>query len=214
MDHASFPLNVKKLTEAGQIEGLAAGYGNVDSHGEVFAPGAFAKSIANIKSGRSPAMLLHHDHRRPVGRWDAFKETPAGLSVSGSLALDATDGKEAYALLKAGALGGLSVGFLPIKQTENQRGVVTITEAELYEISLVSVPSNPITKISGVKAVADVRDLEALLIEAGMSRRKAKVAAAAAWRAAQSSTDEDEVAAKMSASLAQSTRTIATLMEI
>ncbi|MET4595773.1 MULTISPECIES: HK97 family phage prohead protease [unclassified Sphingomonas] len=213
MNHATFPLSVKKLSEAGQLEGLAAGYGNIDSHGEIFAPGAFAKAIAGIGNGRSPAMLLHHDHRRPAGRWDTFAETRDGLTAKGALALDAVDGREAYALLKAGALTGLSVGFRPVKSTQGAGGTTIITEAELYEVSLVSVPSNPATKISDVKAVANVRELEVHLRELGLSGRRAKAAAAAAFRAADETNDEQEVAAT-AVRLTASTRAIAALMEI
>lgn len=213
MDHATFPLNVKKLSDAGQLEGLAAGYGNVDSHGEIFAPGAFAKSIAGILRGRSPAMLLHHDHRRPAGRWDTFIETRHGLEAKGALALDAADGREAYALLKAGALTGLSVGFKPVTTKAGPDGATVITEAELYEVSLVSVPSNPITKVSGVKSVANPRELEEHLRELGLSGRRAKAAAAAAFRAADQANDERAVAA-ISTRLAASTSAIARLMEI
>ncbi|MGN5375919.1 HK97 family phage prohead protease [Sphingomonas hankookensis] len=212
MDHATFPLDVKSLSEAGRIEGLAAGYGNIDAHGEVFAPGAFAKSIAAIGSaGRAPAMLLHHDLRRPAGKWDAFAETRAGMTVAGSLALDAADGREAYALLKAGALGGLSVGFRTIKERRGEGGTTIITEAELFEVSLVSVPSNPITKISAVKAIGDVRDLETLLRDTGMSGRKAKAAAAAAWRAANETPATNEIETKLAAILTQSTNAIRTI---
>lgn len=214
MNHATFPLDLKSLSEAGQIIGLAAGYGNIDSHGEIFAPGAFAKSIAAIgAAGRSPAMLLHHDLRRPAGRWDSFSEDRIGMTVQGTLALDAADGREAYALLKGGALKGLSVGFRPVQAREGKDGTRVITEAELFEVSLVSVPSNPMTQISGVKTVSDVRELETLLREAGMSSRRAKVAASAAWKAANGDNENDEMAARVAARLSQSTRAIAAIMK-
>lgn len=182
MNHANFYLELKFVTEAGLIEGLAAGYGNTDAHGESFAPGAFAKSIAAFKAGgRKPAMLLHHDARRPAGRWDQLTETAAGLKVAGTLAIDAADGREAYALLKAGALSRLSVGYREIAAKNASRRI--ITEAELFEISLTATPSNPKTHISGVKGIGDERDLVELLREHGYSRRKAAVMAAAAWQA-------------------------------
>lgn len=193
MEHATFPLDIKSLSEAGLIQGLAAGYGNVDAHGEIFAPGAFAKAIASAKTGgRQPAMLLHHDPRRPAGRWDAFTETKAGLDVSGQLALDSADGREAYALLKGGALTGLSVGFRTISE-KGGSGPTIITEAELFEVSLVATPSNPKTRISSVKGIGGIRDLEEILRERfAFSSRKAKAAAAAAWRAAENTATPTE----------------------
>lgn len=187
MNHANFHLSVKDLSESGQISGVAAGYGNTDAHGDVFAAGAFNKALISMRSGgRSPAMLLHHDPRRPAGRWDKFTETAAGMEVAGSLALDAADGREAYALLKAGALTGLSVGFRTIADKAGVKGGRVITEAELFEVSLVTVPSNPITRINGVKDFGGVRDLEELLREQGFSGRVAKRMATAAMRAADS----------------------------
>ena len=102
----------------------------------------------------------------------------------GAVALEAADGREAYALLKGGALSGLSVGFRTLKEKAGANGGKVITEAELFEVSLVAVPSNPITKISAVKGIGNVRDLEELLREHGMSSRQAKRAANAAFRAA------------------------------
>lgn len=185
MEHANFPFQIKGLSEAGVIEGVAAGYGNIDAHGEIFAPGAFTASLAAMKSGgRQPAMLLHHDINRPAGRWDSFTEKPDGLHVKGTLALQAADGREAYALLQGGALSGLSVGFKPLR-TKAADGGVLITQADLYEVSLVAVPCNPKTRIQSVKGIGSVRDLEDLLREHGMSGRQAKRAAAAAFKAAE-----------------------------
>ena len=184
MEHANFHFQVKGLSDAGVIEGVAAGYGNVDAHGEIFAPGAFTASLKSMKAGgRQPAMLLHHDINRPAGRWDTFTEKTDGLHVTGALALEAADGREAYALLKGGALAGLSVGFKPLKTKGSGAGTV-ITEAELFEVSLVAVPSNPKTRIQSVKGIGSVRDLEDLLREHGMSGRQAKRAANAAFKAA------------------------------
>lgn len=210
MEHVNFPFQVKGLSDTGVIEGVAAGYGNIDAHGDIFAPGAFAASLKAMKAGgRQPAMLLHHDINRPAGRWDTFAENDDGLHVKGALALEAADGREAYALLKGGALSGLSVGFKALRTRKGANGAMIITEAELFEVSLVSVPSNPKTRIESVKGLGSVRDLEDLLRDHGMSGRQAKRAAAAAFKAA----DRDDTPAisekahhKFSASIADLTR--------
>lgn len=213
MNHAAFPFDIKSLSDAGQIEGLAAGYGNLDAHGDIFAPGAFTKSIAAIsRGGRTPAMLLHHDQRRPAGRWTDFAETPKGLVVKGHLAIEAADGREAYALLKGGALTGLSVGYREKAAKAGPQGANLITEADLFEVSLVATPSNPITTISSVKGIGDVRDLENLLREHGFSSRKAKAAASAAWRAVGDHQDEDDaVAGKLAGILSRASLTLSSI---
>ena len=209
MEYSGFPLHIKSLTETGQIEGLAAGYGNVDSHGDIIAPGAFAKSIGEAKANdRWPVMLLHHDPKRPVGRWDSFVEHRDGLVATGTLALAATDGKEAMALLKAGALTGLSVGYGNAKRIYGGDGVKTITEAALMEVSLVAMPSNPKTRVSSIKSIGNVRDIEDLLIEAGVSNRKAKAAASAAWRSINSTTETAAIEAKLADILTTATASL------
>ena len=56
MNHLDFILDTKAVTEDGQIEGLAAGYGNIDAGGDVIVPGALARSLIHqIIAG--PSML-------------------------------------------------------------------------------------------------------------------------------------------------------------
>lgn len=193
MEYSALSFDLKSLSESGHIEGLAAGYGNVDLQGDVITPGAFASSLAGAKSaGRMPAMLLHHDLRRPVGRWDELVEHGEGLIAKGKLTLESSDGREAYALLRDRALTGLSVGFSNAKRKAGDNGSRVITEAQLHEVSLVSIPANPKARISSVKSIGNVRDIEDLLRDCGVSGRKAKAAATAAWRAIN---EQDETAA-------------------
>jgi uncharacterized protein len=205
MDFIAFPFELKQLGATGQIEGLAAGYGDVDLQGEVLQPGAFARSLATGKqAGRMPAMLLHHDLARPVGRWDTFTESSDGLVAKGRLTLDVNDGREAYALLRDGALTGLSVGFTGAKAAPG-RGPRTITEAELIEVSLVTIPANPRARVSSVKAIGGARDIEELLRESGVSGRKAKAAASAAWRAINDNDSDPAADAAVAAILTKAT---------
>ncbi len=193
MDYSAFPLELKALSEAGVIEGLAAGYGNLDAGGDIVAPGAFADSLAAHKAaGTMPGMLLHHDPRRPVGRWESFSDSAAGLVAKGKLTLAATDAKEAYALLKDGAMTGLSIGYRAEKVGRGKAaGSRLIEKASLVEVSLVTFPMNPLTRVSGVKSVASISDLEAMLREGGVPHRKAALAAKAAWIAIDSKSDDD-----------------------
>jgi HK97 family phage prohead protease len=209
MEFSAFHLDVKSLTEAGQIEGLAAAYNNLDLQGDRINPGAFGAAAQEAAAtGRMPAMLLHHDMKRPIGRWDSLTETPAGLVVKGKLTLGSNDGAEAYALLRDRALTGLSVGFSGAKSERGADGVRNIKTAVLHEVSIVSIPANPLARISAVKSVTTIRDLEELLHSAGLSGRKAKAGAAAAWRAitANDQTAADE--AKLADILTQATASL------
>ena len=108
----SFALQIKS-SEDGPIEGYGSVFGVKDSYDDVIAAGAFAATLAAHKAaGTMPAMLWQHDPDKPCGVWDEMSEDSGGLKVKGRLALETEKGKEAHALLKMGALNGLSIGFI------------------------------------------------------------------------------------------------------
>lgn len=204
MDFAASPLEIKALDDSGSIEGLLAGFNTIDSHGDRILPGAFAKSLR--ERGKRPLpMLLHHDQRRPIGRWTEWNERASGLYVKGRLTLDTQDGQEARALARDGALTGLSIGFIPTK-VRRTNDATDLVEINLIEGSLVAIPSNPDTYVSSVKAIGGARDIEELLSAGGLSSRRAKAAASAAWRAINtndSQSEDDELAAIFAAANAR-----------
>lgn len=207
---AGFRLDLKSLSDEGTFAGLASDTG-IDRDGEVIARSAFSGSLARHKStGTAPAMLLHHDPKRPCGRWIGLTESPSGLEVEGRLALDANDGREAYALLKSGAMQGLSVGFIPAKKSY-VGGTLNVVEADLVEVSLVSTPCNPRARVSRIKSICGARDIEEMLHEAGVSNKRAKAAATAAWRMINQQDDEADADAELAALFEASAKRIARL---
>ena len=171
------------LDEAGTFTGIASAAA-MNRNRFSYAPDAFTASLAAHQArGTMPAMLMHHDLAKPVGRWTQITPGKTGLRVQGKLALDTVDGAEAYAHLKAGSLAGLSTGALheTVDPKPSENGTV-VRKADLYEISLVSVPALPSARILRVASIGGARDLEELMREAGLSSRKAKAGAAAAWR--------------------------------
>jgi HK97 family phage prohead protease len=189
MNYAGSPFDIKALDDSGRIEGLLAGFGDVDLGGDKLQAGCFAKSLA-ARVTPLP-MLLHHNSSRPIGAWKEWQEKSDGLYVKGKLTLAVTDAQEAYALAKDGALTGLSIGWRAKGQTVDQRtGVRTVTEAELFEGSLVTVPMHQRTRVTDVKAITGARDIAELLQEAGISGRRAKAAAGAAWKAINEQSNE------------------------
>lgn len=179
MLHKDFGLEIKGIDETGYIEGLAAGYGNVDYGGDRILPGAFKKSIA----GRSAVpMLLYHDMERPVGKWSEFQETEEGLLTKGKIAVKTRDGGEAHELVSHGALGGLSIGYDPL--VKRMAGKVReLVELALHEVSLVTVGMNPKALVTGVKEVLtdgempSLDQFDELLREAGFSKTQRSVIA-------------------------------------
>jgi uncharacterized protein len=153
MNGLDFWLEQKTIDDEGVIEGLAAGFGNVDDGGDRIAPGAFAKSL---KGRTSLPMLLYHDSRMPAGVWTDFAETPKGLKVKGRFSLSSSIGREAYAMAKDGALAALSIGYRAVRE-KFEGAVRELIEIKLFEVSLVSVPMNERATITGVKG-QDLRD--------------------------------------------------------
>lgn len=207
MEYAGSPFEIKTLTDSGHIEGLLAGFGNVDHGGDKLLPGCLTKSLS-ARTTPLP-MLLHHDMRRPIGAWKEWNERAEGLYVKGNMTLSTRDAQEAHALAKDGALTGLSIGWKATQETHDARGVRMVMEAELFEGSLVTVPMNDKTRVTAVKAIAGARDIAELLQEAGISGRKAKAAAGAAWKAINEQSEEAAAEAELAALIQSATARLA-----
>ena len=175
MNRIDFILDTKAVTEDGQIEGLAAGYGNIDSGGVVVVPGALARSL---KGRTSVPMLMYHDQTRPAGIWTDFAESREGLIVKGQISLSSRAGQEAHALVRDGAIGGLSIGYKTIREQIVGK-TRQLLELALYEVSLVTIPMNERAVITSVKSLVEdgrlptLPEFEDFLREAGFSKSQA-----------------------------------------
>ncbi len=175
MNHLDFALDTKAVTEDGQIEGLAAGYGNVDAGGDIVMPGALARSLTTRKS---VPMLMYHDQTRPAGVWTDFAESPGGLIIKGQISMSSQIGREAYGLVRDGAIGGLSIGYRTVREQLVGK-TRQLLELALYEVSLVTIPMNERAVITAVKTITDgsvlpsLPEFENFLREAGFSKSQA-----------------------------------------
>ncbi len=174
----SYALQIKATGDDGTVEGYGSVFGERDSYDDVIAPGAFKGSLAAHKAvGTMPAMLWQHDGAKPIGIWTEMVEDSKGLRIKGQLALETVLGKEAHALLKLGALNGLSIGFVSKQWTyDRDTDVRTLTELDLWEVSLVTFPANGKARVTNVKAADDLaapKDAERLLRDAGFSKSDA-----------------------------------------
>jgi len=80
-------------------------------------------------------------------------EDAYGLYVEGQLLLDVQKGREALALLRVGALSGLSIGYSPVRYPmDNETGVRLLAEVDLWEVSLVTFPANAAANVTVVKS--------------------------------------------------------------
>lgn len=179
------PFEVKTLRdEEGIFEGYGSVFGNVDADGDVIEPGAFRKSLQLHQASKTqPALLWMHDPHHPVGRYLEIREDAQGLYVKGQLILESTQGRDAYALLKGGAINGLSIGYVP-KDWELDKGQKTrrLKAVDLWEISLVTFPANTLARVMTVKskmAAGDIPTLEELegflSQECGMNQKETQI---------------------------------------
>lgn len=128
------------------IEGWASIYDEVDLNGDIIAPGAFRKSLA--KSGSLAVKLLYqHAAEHPVGRWLKFEERASGLYAYGELFLATQTAREVAELISANVIDGLSIGFRTVRAAKSS-GARRITEAELWEVSIVTFPMAPRARLA------------------------------------------------------------------
>jgi uncharacterized protein len=196
MQYKSIPLTLKSEPgEDGIFEGYASVFGVVDLGMDVVEKGAFTKSLGQRKA----KMLWQHDTAQPIGTWEDIHEDDHGLFVRGRLLPDVAKGREALALLKAGAIDSMSIGYRTIEAedaTAGGRGVRKLTEVDLFEISLVTFPMLPDAKVTDVKSIATERDFERFLRDAGYSRSEATAITLHGFKALQRQRDAgDEKAA-------------------
>jgi len=189
MREANSPFELKSVAENGVIEGLAAGFGDVDLGGDKILFGAMTKTLADRGSLPLP-MLLHHDSHRPIGAWSEWREERDGLHVKGQILLSSRDGQDAYGLVKMGGLTGISIGYIG-SDAKFENGVRVLPEVKLLEASLVAMPMHERARVTAIKSIAGPSDIANLLRDAGLSGRQAKAAAGAAWKAISNASDDD-----------------------
>ena len=160
----------------GRVEGYASYFGEPDQSGDVVAPGAFRASLERLKAaGRRVKFLWQHDPARPIGVWHDVREDARGLRLNGTILADVKQGAEAMALMRAGAIDGLSIGYRVVRAEKNAAtGGRRLIEIDLWEVSLVTFPMLPAARAMLASAsAAEIMELalaEALGEGAGQLR--------------------------------------------
>lgn len=153
----SFPFKLSHVGQAGEFEGYASVFGNVDLGNDVVVPGAFEKTLAESSGGKVP-ILDHHDPEKQVGWNLGAYEDERGLYVRGKLDLNVQLARERYSLLRmasdVGGRTGLSIGYQTVKsEPDKERPQVRrLKEVKLFEYSIVVFPMNPQAAVTGVKS--------------------------------------------------------------
>ena len=121
-----------------------AGYANTtakDRAGDIVTANAWAKGVDNFR--RNPVLLYQHKHDCPIGKVNKITVDKKGIFVEAAVSKAAEDNHGIQTLIKDGALKSFSVGF-KVKDGKYNRDEdsMYITDVELLEISVVSVPCN------------------------------------------------------------------------
>ncbi|MGH6770206.1 MAG: HK97 family phage prohead protease [Xanthobacteraceae bacterium] len=128
------------IDSVGIVEGYASLFGEIDSARDMIMPGAF-KDTLRLRGIRRIPMLFQHDPSEPVGIWLELREDARGLFARGRLIPEVARARELNALVKAGAVDGLSIGFRTASARVDPRTRVRKVHAvDLWEISIVTFP--------------------------------------------------------------------------
>ena len=112
----------------------------LDRAGDIIESDAWTKGgLENYKG--NPIILFNHNYDKPIGRAKDLKVTDNGLEISAKISKGAGD--NVTQLIKDGVLGAFSVGF-KVKDADymTETDGYKIKDAELFEVSVVSVPCN------------------------------------------------------------------------
>lgn len=183
---------------AGEIEGYASIFGELDQGNDVVVRGAFKKSLAERrKQDRwDIPMFFGHAHASvPIGVWTDFREDKIGLKCKGKLIFETPDARQVRAVILAGGGMGISIGYRTIKHAyvdatggrsdEWRPGCHReLIEVDLAECSLTAMPMCRGAGVTSAKMRGDeaqaaaIRALEALGEHLTIQRTAAAIARA------------------------------------
>lgn len=161
-----------------KFEGYASVFGGIDSYGDTIVEGAYKNTLQD----RERPVQLRWNHYGPViGKYTEMYEDEKGLYVRGELTKGHSEAENVAALLKHGAISGLSIGYI-VKDSDESGPIRKLKEIELIEISVVESPADNNAHISSVKSAEKLKDVEKFLREKGLSQAEATATVASVKR--------------------------------
>ncbi|MEH2483870.1 HK97 family phage prohead protease [Nitrobacteraceae bacterium AZCC 2146] len=139
------------LAADGIVEDYASLFGEIDQARDMVMPGAFTDTLKQRGLRKIP-MLFQHDPSEPVGVWLELVEDFRGLRARGRLIPDVARARELLALLRAGVVDGLSIGYRTVRgRVEPRTRVRKLYQVDLWEISIVTFPLLNGARVNAVK---------------------------------------------------------------
>lgn len=201
-----------KADDSGVIVGYPSVFDVVDYGGDIVVPGAFKASLAqHARQKTGVPMLWYHDPAKPIGQWTELREDGKGLYGVGKINLDTSAGRDAYASVKSGDVTGLSIGYRTNLSEPLPTGGRKLIEVDLQEVSIVTFPMNPASRLTGVKHLVTKAEAVEFLREAGLSKDAAKRFAAGGFPALGNDPLNYELAKKLADQVGQATQLIRSL---
>ena len=116
------------------MTGYVSRFDSPDRGGDIVRPQAFLGLPANVP------LLWQHDPARPIGRVLSLQEDRVGLKMVAAVSAECRDGLDALALLRSGAIDGLSFGYRVKSSRPRPGGGRELLKLDLVECSVVTLP--------------------------------------------------------------------------
>ncbi len=127
-----------------KVSGYVSRFDVADRGGDVVRREAFLGARADLP------LLWQHDPARPIGRVLSLTEDGRGLKMVAGVSPDCRDGLDALALLRAGAIDGLSFGYRVKSARKRAGGGRELLKLELIECSVVTLPMHEEARVESV----------------------------------------------------------------
>lgn len=146
--------NVKDVdVKSRTITGYFSVFSNTDLDNDIIEKGAFTKSIS--ERSNDVRFLYNHNWEKPLDRGSInlkLYEDSYGLKFESKIPDGLTYGNDLMILYESGIVDSHSIGFQTIKSHKGSDGVRMLRELKLFEGSAVTMPANPLAKLTSVKS--------------------------------------------------------------
>ena len=132
------------MDELVRISGYVSRFDSVDRGGDIVRRAAFLGARADVP------LLWQHDPARPIGRVLRLTEDGVGLKMVAGVSPDCRDGEDALALMRSGAVDGLSFGYRVKSARPRPGGGRELLKLDLIECSVVTLPMHGEARVSAV----------------------------------------------------------------
>ena len=157
MEHKYKEFAVKSADDTGTISGYFSTYDReVDSYGDIVAPGAFTDTIkAREESGHPFPLCWNHDLDQIIGKVESIEDTEKGPLMTASF-FDTPLAQEKREIVKSGVVYQFSFAYDVLEagpvELEDGTKANELRKLDLFEVSIVPIPANQNAVMTEVKS--------------------------------------------------------------